>query len=245
MRYGVTIIALSALACGLPRGADAQLLLPRDLEVQVARSALPAHLRQDATVYVYDPSRGYIVAHEGTNGFHAMASRTDPAIFRGTWDYTTHFDDVLLPIAFDATGARTLLQPFLDAGALIAAGIEPRELKRQMAARFASGHYRPADRAGVSFMLSPVLRAFADPYGSDQRVTRSVPHRMFYAPNLTNPDIGGLASAATQPFVIQEGPWGYMVQRAGPAERDAIVTEHREMLERLCALRKDLCLRTA
>lgn len=235
--------AVSVMIAGfLPGALAAQMQLPRNLETQVAKSALPAHLRDGATVYVLDPTEGYVVAQQGSNGFHALASRVEPAIFRATWDYTEHFDDVLLPIGFDAAGGRSLLQPFLDAGRLMAEGRSPKALKREMASRFASGRYRSADRPGVAFMLSPILRAFPDPIGSDRRLTLNIPHRMFYAPNITNADIGGSPEAYTQPFVIQEGPWGYMVQRAGPAEREAINAEFSEMLQKLCALQALLCL---
>jgi hypothetical protein len=41
--------------------------LPRDLEMQLALSALPSHLRGGATVYVLNPARGFEVARKGTN----------------------------------------------------------------------------------------------------------------------------------------------------------------------------------
>jgi hypothetical protein len=37
--------------------------LPRDLEIQLALSALPPHLRDNATVYVLNPDKGFEVAH--------------------------------------------------------------------------------------------------------------------------------------------------------------------------------------
>ena len=50
--------------------------LPRDLEIQLALSALPPHLRDNATVYVLNPDKGFEVARKGTNGFHALVART-------------------------------------------------------------------------------------------------------------------------------------------------------------------------
>ena len=50
--------------------------LPRDLEMQLALSALPPHLRDHATVYVLNPDKGFEVARTGTNGFHAFVART-------------------------------------------------------------------------------------------------------------------------------------------------------------------------
>lgn len=51
--------------------------LPRDLEVKLALSALPPHLRADATVYILDPKKGYILERQGTNGFSCFVERTD------------------------------------------------------------------------------------------------------------------------------------------------------------------------
>jgi hypothetical protein len=43
--------------------------LPRDLEIQLAPSALPPHLRDKATVYVLNPAKSFEGACKGTNGF--------------------------------------------------------------------------------------------------------------------------------------------------------------------------------
>ena len=51
--------------------------MPRDLEVRYALSALPPHLRADATTYVLDPDKGYELNHKGTNGFSCFVERTE------------------------------------------------------------------------------------------------------------------------------------------------------------------------
>ena len=63
-----------------PQGTNTIEPLPRDLEIQLARSALPPHLRDNATVYVLNPDKGFEVARKGTNGFHAFVAR--PAMIR-------------------------------------------------------------------------------------------------------------------------------------------------------------------
>ncbi len=75
--------------------------LPRDLEIQLALSALPRHLRDSATVYVLNPDKGFEVARKGTNGFHAFVARTGDDTFRGSWPFTKYRDDILYPISFD------------------------------------------------------------------------------------------------------------------------------------------------
>src|ERR1700688_60959 len=51
--------------------------MPADLERDYALSALPPHLRNDATVYLLDPQKGYYVARPGTNGYICFISRTE------------------------------------------------------------------------------------------------------------------------------------------------------------------------
>ena len=73
--------------------------LPRDLEVQLALSALPPHLRGQATAYVLNPDRGFEVARKGTNGFHTFVARTGGDAMRGSWPLTRYRDDILYPIS--------------------------------------------------------------------------------------------------------------------------------------------------
>jgi hypothetical protein len=68
--FSTTIIADSNKASA--QGIEA---LPRDVEMELAPSALPAHLQQAATLYALDPRKGF-VARKGTNGFHALVART-------------------------------------------------------------------------------------------------------------------------------------------------------------------------
>ena len=80
--------------------------LPRDLEIQLALSALPPHLRDDASVYVLNPDKGFEVARKGANGFHALVARTGDDTFRGTWPLKEYRDDILYPISFDEAAAK-------------------------------------------------------------------------------------------------------------------------------------------
>src|SRR4030095_14064828 len=51
--------------------------MPVDLETDFALSALPLHLRADATVYLLDPEKGFYVSRKGSNGFICFVSRTE------------------------------------------------------------------------------------------------------------------------------------------------------------------------
>ena len=68
-------------------------LLPRALEIDLALSAAPKHLRDDATVWVLDKS-GYAIARKGGNAFACVVSRRAGDLF---------------PVCWDAVGTRSLL----------------------------------------------------------------------------------------------------------------------------------------
>ena len=231
--------------------------LPRDLEVQLARSALPRHLRDSATVYVLNPGQGFEVAQKGTNGFHAFVARTGDDAFRGSWPFKAYRDDILYPVSFDEAGSRANMRVFFDAAETQAKGTPPEQLKKLIQERYKTGFYKPPDRPGVSYMMAPILRTDINPEENDTVRTTINPHVMHYVPNLSNRDVGAATPAQDEvrhlmehgrwkdnpdPFVIMPGPHGYMVQFLGVTERAAIEKEYQEMLGRLCRIKKVWCL---
>jgi hypothetical protein len=216
--------------------------LPRDLEIQLALSALPSHLRDNATVYVLNPAKGFEVARKGTNGFHAFVARTGDDTFKGSWPFTEYRSDILYPIAFDQAGSKAQMRVFFDAAEMQAKGTPPGELKRIIQDRHKAGLYRAPERAGVSYMLSPVLRTYVSPEESDRVITSNFPHVMYYAPDISNEDIGGGKPGGMEPFVILQGHHGYMIQPLGVTERAAINKVYAEMLARLCNIKAVWCL---
>ena len=56
----------------------------RELEIELAMSALPPQLREQATIYVLNPAEGFEIARKGTNGFHAFVARTGDDTFHGS-----------------------------------------------------------------------------------------------------------------------------------------------------------------
>src|SRR6202051_5215802 len=115
MRKLQIITVIAGLLCLFPASAQNKQAaggtnkiesLPRDLEIQLALSALPSHLRDNATVYVLNPDKGFEVSRQGTNGFHALVARTGDDTFRGKWPLKAYRDDILYPISFDEAGAK-------------------------------------------------------------------------------------------------------------------------------------------
>jgi hypothetical protein len=259
MRKILTIIVIAGLLFSLTASAEIKQTrnkiepLPRNLEIQLALSALPPHLRDNATVYVLNPDKGFEVARKGTNGFHAFVARTGDDAFRGSWPLTEYRDDILYPISFDAAGAKEQMRVFFDAAEMQAKGSPPGELKRIIKDRYKTGYYKAPERAGVSYMLSPVLRTYFNPEENDRVMTMNYPHVMYYAPNVSNEDIGGIKVGGAAwfgivglpgmyPFLILPGPHGYMIHAIDLTERAAINKEYEEMLARLCKIKDVWCL---
>ena len=240
----VTILLwlVATAQASLAWAADKLEPLPKDLEMQLALSALPPHLRDGATVYVLNPAKGFEVARKGTNGFHAFVARTGDDAFRGTWQFKQYRDDILYPISFDAAGAKQQMRIFFDAAEAQAKGTPPGELKETIQKRFKDGTYKPPERIGVSYMLSPILRTYTDPEKHDDVQTINYPHVMYYAPDITNADIGGGELGGVGPFVIMPGHHGYMIHPRGKEETAAITQEYAKMLARLCEIKDLWCL---
>lgn len=251
---------LTAIAQSNSQSAGSKIKpLPRDLEIQLALSALPPHLRDKATVYVLNPEKGFEVARQGTNGFHTFVARIGDDTFRGTWPLTQYRDDILYPISFDDAGSKAQMRVFFDAAEMEAKGTLPEEVKKIIQERYKTHYYKAPERAGVSYMLAPILRTYLNSDQSEDVATANIPHIMHYAPNVSNEDIGGAIPTSEQmhsfvtrghwpdssyqyPFVLMQGPHGYVIQFLGAAERVAIDKENDEMLARLCKIKREWCL---
>jgi hypothetical protein len=73
-------------------------------------------------------------------------------------------------------------------------------------------------------------------------MTMSMPHMMYYAPGLTSQDVGATQPPSPYPFILDQGPHGYMIQLLGATESAAIRSSEQKLMARLCAYRKFLCL---
>ena len=215
--------------------------MPVDLETDFALSSLPPHLRDNATVYLLDPAKGYYVARQGTNGFTAMVIRTE-------WEWDEFTDDCFTALSYDAEGSKTIVPLYLDVASMRASGkYSPVELHQAIAKKVKDGGLKAPARTGVSYMLAPIMRSHPGP-GEKEVVTMIMPHYMFYAPNLTNQDIGGMYDGSSQPFVLESDPafgkdhgiTNYIIVKAGEAEIAKILKENATLLDRLAQFRGSL-----
>ena len=86
----------------------------------------------------------------------------------------------------DAEGTRTWLPRILKVAELRAHGKSREEIQQAIADALTKGVLQPPTRPGVDYMLSTQNRV----PNSKGEVTPFPPHVMFYAPYLTNSDIG-------------------------------------------------------
>ena len=91
-------------------------------------------------------------------------------------------------------------------------------------------------------MLAPLMRVYPAMPDNNDIVTMSMPHYMFYAPYLTNADIGCKPDAQQGPMLInpgqwvlgeKKGPYGYIILPEGETEKMKIVEEGKELMKRL------------
>lgn len=214
--------------------------MPAGLETRFALSAAPPALRDQATVHLLDPARGYRLSKQGASGVTCLVARTQ-------WELADFRDDIYVPLCYDAAGTRTYLQVIMDAAALRSQGMSPAALKAEIAGRYADKTYRIPDRPGLSYMVSPIMRTLGPP---DMQVhTMPMPHLMFYAPAVSNADIGAMPdlgnySSLLNPFIDKQGiaEQSYMIQLIGETEKAAIMADEKSLIDDLCAYRDVLCL---
>lgn len=172
-------------------------VLPQEQEMALALSAAPEPLRAGAGVYVLE-AHGFVQVRASSNGFTCIVNRDAPRAIK--------------PTCYDAEGTATILPKVLRVGEMLMAGRSANEINTMIAAGFRNGTFIAPRRPGVAYMLSEHIRNENPLTG---RVSGFPPHIMFYAPNLTNADIGATPEARRKypflPLIAYQGPHGFMV----------------------------------
>jgi len=211
--------------------------MPVDLETDYALSALPPHLRNDATVYLLDPQEGYYVAHQGSNGYICFVSRTE-------WEWSEFRNDLCTPISYDAEGARSIFPVYIAVAAMRASGkYQAAQIKDSIMNRIITGVYKAPSKPGISYMLAPVMRVYPGTPDIKEPITISMPHYMLYAPYLTDentrfkPGTEGLILTNPGNSILGDGkgPYGYVIVPANETEKAIIVEDGKDLLKRLVA----------
>jgi hypothetical protein len=173
----VSLLVISAATPLLAQAAAAgrsgpRIMLPRDREIALARSAAPAYVSGDATVMVLT-DKGFEIAEKGSNGVTCVVNRSQP--------------ESLEPHCFDAEGSETVLPIELRRTEMLREGKTNEEIDREIGRGLLSGKYRLPRRPAMSYMMSSGQVLFND---EGKRVGKWRPHLMIFYPNLTPGDLG-------------------------------------------------------
>lgn len=156
---------------GQPATNQGPSLMDRQKEIALALSACPPSVASKAAVYVLDRA-GYVKVRDGQNGFtaivqHALPSSQDPQ-------------------CMDAEGTRDFLPRYLKVAEWRAQGKNAGEIKLLVADAFAKGIFQAPTKPGIDYMLSTENLT----PNAKGEVVHFPPHVMFYAPYLTNAELG-------------------------------------------------------
>jgi hypothetical protein len=229
-------IFTEGFAQAVPTGSQLE-KMPVDLETDYALSALPPHLRNEATVYLLDPQKGYYIAHQGSNGYICFISRTE-------WEWADFRNDVFAPISYDAEGAKSIFPFYMAVAAMRASGkYQPAEIRDSIVHRIKNGTYMAPSKPGISYMLAPIMRIYPGNPETKEPISIKMPHYMLYAPYLTEANArykdgtDGLIVANPANSILGDGkgPFGYIIIPASESEKAVILEDGKNLLNRLAA----------
>ena len=168
--------------------------LPREERIKLAESAAPAEVSSKATVYLLEKT-GYVKVREGTNGFSCFVDRQSPLN--------------LEPTCFDAEGSATTLLTRLFVEEQRGQGKSEEEITAAVADGYKTGKFQAPRKPGIAYMMSDGGFLYIP---SANKIVHLPQHLMFYAPYVTDKDIGSPPPAANMPHLIRPGqPDAYIV----------------------------------
>ncbi len=149
---------------------DQYLIVDRNVEIALARSAAPAAISRDAEVLVLG-RRGYEPAVKGTNGFVCEVERS----WMSPFDFPEFWNPKMRgPICFNPAAARSILPLTSRRTALVLAGLSKAQIIDSIKA-FDATHLLALEPGGMSYMMSPQGHL-------NDSAGHWVPHLMVYVP---------------------------------------------------------------
>jgi hypothetical protein len=219
--------------------------LPQELEVTLALSALPEELQSEATIYVRDPKKGFVVHRQGSNEWITFVARTSVRFYEADWTYE-YPSDQIIPQAHNIVGQTHHVIPYFDIERMRIEGVSATAAKKILRKRFADGTYTAPTKGGISYMLAPIHRAYMEPAKSNFIGTVSFPHHMPYAPHVKGEKLGIMDPHGRSGILDHgghdSGPHGYMYFMVQPDQAEAIRAKYADLLSKLCKHHANWCL---
>jgi hypothetical protein len=174
---GIPIVLIATMAAqdhsaAYPNMAPLEqyLMVDRDAEIALARSAAPEAISRDAKVVVLG-RRGYETAVEGKNGWVCIVER----------GWTAPFDDAVFwnpkirgPICFNPSAVRFVLPATYKRTEMVLAGLSKAEMIKQLTDAYAGNELPGFEPGGMCYMMSK--------HGYLTDKGGNLAHLMFYEP---------------------------------------------------------------
>lgn len=190
-------LSITVIPAAIAAASDERRDLTLECEEALALSALPARLRDQASVYSLT-DQGFKMTREKDGPFTCIVERN-------------HVDAVI-PQCVDAAGADTIIPGIMQKTQWSLNGMQVAERRAKFKELAERDEFQPASRSGISYMMSDFNYVWN---ANSEDLMRVPPHVMFYAPNISNEDVGGSFEEAVSnnrgtPFVVEVGVHGYM-----------------------------------
>jgi len=173
-------------------------MMPRDSEIALAKSAAPTAVSGRATIKVLTSS-GFVVVHEGDNGFVCMVMRgwSAPTYTPLPFRNLVYDTKALAPICFNPPAVRMVMPYYELRSKLAMEGKTPEEIAEGVQAAYAKGTLPKRDGVSFAYMWS-----------ADQDLGGGAgawhPHMMVFSPYYENSMLGGHEFGSPLPFVSDD-----------------------------------------
>jgi len=170
---------------------DQYLMVDRNAEIALARSAAPTSISRDATVLVLEKS-GYLTAAEGKNGFTCLVERA----WMSPFDSPEFWNPKMRgPICYNPAAVRTILPYTTNRTRLALTGLSKAQIHENITAAIAKNELPLPEAGAMSYMMSN-----AGNLGDS--VGHWCPHLMFHVPKTDDANWG--ADLAGSPVLFND-----------------------------------------
>ncbi|TRY33299.1 hypothetical protein [Aliiglaciecola sp. M165] len=210
-KIAISITLAFVIPSAVMAAEDSKIKLTQACEESLALSALPIRLRDGASVYTLT-NAGFKLTHKSDGPFTCIVERNHPR--------------AIIPQCADAAGTDSVIPGVMKKTEWALAGVKLDERKKRFSALAQKNILRAPERPGISYMMSD----FNFIWNENSQSMMHVPaHVMYYAPNLSNDDVGGSFEHAMggnrgTPVIVDSGIHGYMTSLVEkPSDSSAVL----------------------